>query len=373
MTDKIKIIHVLQSLEVGGLENGVVNLANSIDKTRFDIVLCCLRREGALRERLDKSIRVKCLHEKDGFNPARLFKLARFFYNEKPHIVHMHGWGSDLFSGVLGARLARVPVLLNGEHGVLHLDRKRRVIAHKLLFKLINYVIPVSHSLKKEIIEKLKVPANKIIPIINGVDIDKFKPDPAQGATLRRELGFRVDDIIIGSVGRLELVKDYVTLIQAACEVMKSELSAQLLFVGDGSQRNALMVLSKSLGIEGRTHFIGSRSDIPAVMNAIDIFVLTSVREGASNTILEAMSCGKTVIATSVGDDSYLVKDGETGYLVRVGGIEEISKKIKVLLCDKAKRDTLGNSGRERAAKGFSLDGMVSSYQTLYSEAIAGS
>ncbi len=371
MQRRIKIAHIVQSLDIGGLENGVVNLANNIDEVRFELLIICIKTEGELRKRLRASIKVICLKEKDGFNFLRCLRLARLFSIEKPDIVHMHGWGSDLVSGVIGARLAGVPRVINGEHGVLYFDRIRRIWAQKIIFLFVDYTLTVSYTLKEAFVTRLGFGAKKIVPIINGVDTNKFRPNLQIVVEKRKELHFLPDSIIIGTVGRLVPVKNYSMMLSAAQEVIRKKKNTKFIFIGDGPERSLLEQKSRQLGIENDVFFLGMRNDIADLLNVLDIFVLTSLSEGLSNTILEAMACAKPVIATAVGDNLHLVDEGKTGYLIPSGDTQRLVSHIIDLMNDSNKLFTMGIAGRKRAEEKFSLAKMIREYETLYKTSLS--
>ena len=167
------VCHVVTTLGVGGMENGIVNLANNHNRDKFEIVICCLNTAGAMAERLKDDVRLCFLNENEGFSLTRILRVARFFRKLRPDIVHTHAWGGGSLYGVLGAKLASVPVVVNGEHGA-YFTNKRQVLLQKILFSLCDYNLAVSNTLKIKTGEVLKVLVEKITVIRNGVDPVKF-------------------------------------------------------------------------------------------------------------------------------------------------------------------------------------------------------
>lgn len=363
---KIKIIHIMQSLEIGGLENGVMNLVNNADYEHFEYLICCLKKEGCLKERLRKEVKVVSLFTKEGFDCFQSLKLARLFTKEKPHVIHTHGWGGGFLSGVVGAKIAGVPVVIHGEHGTLYIDKKRRAIAQKLLFNFTDKVITVSNDLKYQLIKNLRIKPSKIVPIINGVDTKKFKPDFNTAVSKKIELKLEKECFIVGTVGRLVSIKDYETLIYAAKTVLSKIPNTKFVFVGDGPLRKQLENLSSSLGLNNHIMFLGERGDTAALLNAMDLFVLTSLSEGLSNTILEAMAVARPIIATKVGGNPEIVKDGITGILIAPRNPKELADSIINLSANRELCRNLGDSGRNLINEKFSLQRMVQEYGDLY-------
>jgi glycosyltransferase involved in cell wall biosynthesis len=206
-----------------------------------------------------------------------------------------------------------------------------------------------------------------VFPIINGVDTEKFRPDIGAGQSCRKELGIKADEMVIGSVGRLAPVKDYPTFLRAAATALAKIPGSKLLLVGDGASRQELEDLAVTLGINDRVIFAGARKDIPALLNAMDIFVLPSISEGLSNTILEAMSTGISVIATDVGGNAEIIINNETGALTPVSDHIKLANEI-LSMADERKRALMGCKGRNRVLEYFSIQRMVSDYEKLYKE-----
>ena len=363
---KIKVMHIMQTLEIGGLENGVINLVNNVNPELFEFSICCIKKEGDLKERLKKEVKVLCLWKKEGFDILRIFAMARLFSKEKPDIVHTHGWGGGLFSGVLGARLAGVTIVIHGEHGTLYVDKKRRILAQKFLFLLVDRIITVSEDLKKQLIRYFKIEPEKVIAIINGVDTGKFQPNPSSALIKRRELNLKEDEFMVGSVGRLVSIKDYQTLLYAAKEVINRLPNVKFMLVGDGPLRRELENLAVTLEIDKNILILGSRSDVAELINTMDLFVLTSLSEGLSNTILEAMAVGKPIIATDVGGNPEIVKDGETGLLIQPKNYKKLAESIVNLLSLSNLRKEMGAAARTRIVKKFSLQRMAKEYEDIY-------
>ncbi len=373
---KIKVMHVMQNLEIGGLENGVVNLVNRIDRNEFDVSICCLRGFGCLKERVSSGVKIININEKTGFQLSTVFKIASLCRREAIDVIHTHGWAGGYFSGVIGAKLSFVPVILNGEHGTMYFERPLRALAQKLLARIVDGIVPVCGDLKKNVISNFKINGRKVFPVINGVDTEKFRPDSGLKRSCRKELGIGSHEFVIGSVGRLVPVKDYSTLIRAVPAVIGKVAKARLLLVGDGVMRRELEALAVSLGVRERVIFAGAQKNIPGLLNVMDIFVLPSVSEGLSNTILEAMSTGVPVVATNVGGNTEIVLNNETGVLTPVGDGARLSEEI-VLMSQENRRVAMGIKARNRIIECFSIQRMVSDYeklyQTLYAKKIIGS
>jgi Glycosyltransferase len=378
MSRPIKIIHVVHSLEPGGLENGVVNLLNRLESKQFDHTLCCLARGGDFTRRLTGT-NVKIVELGCGSTGFRfpLMKLGKFFRSLKADVVHTRGWGT--IDAVFAALLARVPVVIHSEHGREWADAegrnwKRNQIRRAIGLMANRYVVVCAYF-DRWLRETCKVPADKIVHIPNGVDTHKFFPLPAVGAAysvsgLRERLGLPADGILIGSVGRLDLVKDYPTLLKAFA-ALRSELpNLRLAIAGDGPQCFELRALAENLGISSRVSWLGLRSDTPELFRAFDIFVQPSLFEGMSNTILEAMATGLPVVATDAGGNSELVVDRVNGRLFPVGDVVALCEILRGYILDPILRDTHARESRNRAFQQFELSLMTGRYKLLYEELV---
>lgn len=372
------IVHVIYRLAVGGLENGLVNIINHMPTDRYRHVIVSLTDISDFEQRIDRDD-VSCIamQKRPGNDVRMLWQLWRLFRRLKPVIVHSRNLAA--LDAQLPAWLAGVPVRIHGEHGrdVHDLDgssRKYQLI-RKLYQPLIHRYVPLSKDLADYLHDPVGVPDRKIRMICNGVDIERFHFQDTRATALPD--GFADDsDIVIGTVGRLEPVKDQLTLAKAFAALIRVAPQAQrlrLVLVGDGSQRRAIENLVSVEGIEKQVWLAGSRDDVPALMAAMDIFVLPSLAEGISNTILEAMACGLPVLATRVGGNGQLVEEGETGTLVARSDPLAMARALALYVADGGLRSQQGSAGRQRVEAQFSIPGMVDNYSALYDECVSRS
>lgn len=367
MSERIIIMHVVHSLDIGGLENGVVNLINNLNHELFEHKLCCIKRSGPLAERISRpGIEIIEMRSGEGNQLTLPFRLARLFREKRPDIVHTRNWGT--VDAIIGAKLAGTRTIIHGEHGREYHDiegkNARRNLIRRMLSYLVDRYIVVSDELKLWLIEKVGVPARKVTKIVNGVDVEKFNDRDKRAA--RRRFGYGDGLKIIGTVGRLDPVKGQRYLIAAFAELQRRHPNALLLIVGDGPCRSELETLAGSLSIGHKILFTGERQDIPDLLKAMDLFVLPSLAEGISNTILEAMATGLPVVATRVGGNPELVADGLTGLLVPKGDSGALASAIAQYLLSPDLMKRHGTAARERAISRFALSGMIDAYQKLY-------
>ena len=361
----LHVVHVIHSLDVGGTENGLVNLMNAhAGELRQSVVAITMG--GALGDRLPTGVALHCLRKRPGIDMRCLVRLIVLLRRLRPDIVHSRNWGA--FDAVPAARLARVPVVIHGEHGREAADphglnpKRRRV--RRVLGPLVDRFVAVSHDLRRWLIDVVGLPAPKVLTIHNGVDTGRFSGDGREAG--RAALGAPPGAVVVGTVGRLDPVKDQAGLLEAFARVQPGHPGARLVVVGEGPCRAELMALTATLGIGPRVRFLGERTDVPLLLKGMDLFVLPSIAEGISNTILEAMATGLPVIATRAGGNPELVEDGITGALVPARDRAALAEVLAAYLRDSVRRAARGAAGRRRATAHFDLGRMATEYRQLY-------
>jgi len=361
-------MHVVHGLRSGGMELGVVKLVNRLDPGRVRSAICSTTpAASSLKKELPPAVSLFELHRRNGNDPGLVWDLYRLFRRERPHVVHTHAWGT-LVEGLVAARLARVPVVVHGEHGTLQLRAHQRWVQRRA-WASVDQLLSVSSRLAERISLETRFPLARIRTIRNGVDLSRFGHLPRQAA--RAMLSLPADARIAVAVGRLVPVKDHITLLEAIVAVRRRGVNVSLAIAGDGPLRSALVERAAALGISNDVYFLGHRGDIEAVFAAGDLFVLSSASEGLSNTILEAMASGLAVVATSVGGADEMVQDGITGVLVRPGARDEMASALAAVIEDDVLRHQMGTAGRARVEAEFSLSTMVERYESMYVELAA--
>lgn len=371
---KIKICHVLSRFEVGGLENGVANLCNGHDRTRFEPFLCCVKGAGKMTERLKSDVRVDVLGAREGKDLFRFLRLAAYFRRTKPDIVHTHGWAQCSFDGIIGARLAGVPVVINGEHGVFQ-TKPHQILLQRFLSVLCTTTLSVSHAHKDKVVETLGISLKRIQVIHNGVDTEKFSGtcDTADLIShINRTNPGDIDEttFVIGCIGSVKPIKNQQLLVRAAAELSKRESGRKycVLFVGQGPDIPMLQTLSQELGIAPHVIFLGERTDIPVLLSLMDALVLPSKtgKEGLPNVVLEALSSGVPVISTQSTGTHEVMIENETGWFLSAEDPVELSGRIGELMRDQAKCAEMGATARRHILENFSMHSMVGNYEEMY-------
>jgi len=373
------IVHVIHRLDFGGLENGLVNLVNRLPPERYRHAIVCLAGFNlAIRARiLRPDVEVLSLDKQPGKDPAAYLRMWRVLRQRRPAIVHTRNLGTVDMQWV--AALAAVPHRVHGEHGWELGDPQglspRSLRIRRACRPVIHRYVPMSQDSARWLERHVGVQPERIRQLYSGVDVERFRPDgPRATDTAGAEKGAGAGrGPTLGTIGRLDPVKNQEALLEAFARLRQRHAGLRLVIVGDGPLRGHLQSLAQSLGVAGDVTFTGSRTDTPDLLRSFDVFVLPSVNEGISNTILEAMACGVPVVASGVGGNPELVVDGVCGSLYDPADPQALQQALLPYLTDPALRERHGRAARERVLQNFSLDSMVGRYLALYDELLAAS
>ncbi len=365
----VTILHVVLSLQVGGLERVVLRLLAHTDRALYRPVVVTLDEPGELAYELVK-LGVPCQslgRRKGGFDLALVDRLVRVIDHEGARVLHTHNTAPHIY-GVLAARKSRCrPPVLHTKHGRDEGRPFRRVVLEALASAFTDRVVAVSEDAARQAIEVERVSPSKVVTIPNGVDTFEYRPGDMRSA--RARLGVPERGFHVGTVARLAAVKDQATLVSAFAHLAARRTDVHLTLVGDGPERARLEGLATHLGVRGLTTFTGARDDVAEVLPAFDVFALSSLSEGNSLTLLEAASAGLPIVATRVGGNPEVVVEGETGMLVPPASPGALGKAL-VMLGESGRLAEMGRAGRARIERRFAVDRMAASYQDLYSELV---
>lgn len=365
------VCQLVQGLAVGGLEIMVLNLVSGLDSSRFRSTVCCFDTLGSLAgEARARGVDVHLLTRARGVDWRYPFRLAGFLRRQCVDVLQAHN-PTAFFYGALAGRLARVPCVVYTEHGRdLSAGWKVR-LAHRVLARLVDRVVAVGEH-GRRLLESEGVPATRITRIYNGID-----PAPYAGAArpehrlaARAALGLPGESPVVGIVARLDPIKNHEGLLRAFALVLDRLPSAILLVVGDGPPRAELEALARALGLAEAARFLGTRSDIPRVLAALDLFVLPSHSEGLSLTLVEASAAARPIVATDVGGNGEVVEHGVSGLLVPRADVPALANALVSLLADAPRARAMGAAGRARFERQFTLASMVGGYASLYTDCL---
>lgn len=365
----MKVLHLINSAGFFGAENTIVTLAHEQIQAGVTVYV------GVFKNLADPHLEiviaahnynlpVKIFPCKGKFDLKTIFEIRNFINQEKIDVIHSHGYKADFYAlwATLFKRIKRVATCQNW----LSINYKMKFyeLLDKLLLHKFNKIIAVSGALKEEII-KNGLSKRKVLIINNGVDLNRFRP-MNNVLDIKKELNLNSDCKVIGVISRLVPGKGHIYLLQAIRKLLDTIPNINCLIVGDGPDKKNLQFQVKVLGLEDKVVFTGIRSDIPRILNSIDIFVLPSLKEGMPMALLEAMATKKPVIATNVGAIPTIIDHSKTGLLVEPRSVEDIHNSLVQLLKDDEKANLLARNGFEKVKHEFSSRRMAEEYLKVY-------
>jgi glycosyltransferase involved in cell wall biosynthesis len=359
------VLHIVNSLDPGGMENGVVNLANAFGTRGWNIHVACLEKRGAFTQRLTHPERVTDHGKSGGFTPRVILSLARLICDLRPDVVHSHNLG-PLIYGSLATLGGHRGTLLQGEHSLLTDEERtpRRIRQRRWLYRTCRAVHTVSRTMRTQLTD-LGFSAEKITVVANGVDTTHFTAGIRQEA--RATLQLPADALVIGLVGRFGPFKRHALLIEAFNGIARQFPAAHLLLVGGGgSEEEPVRTHAAAIPAGGRIHFTGFQNDPRPSYHALDLLVIPSVNEGLSNAALEAMSCGVPVLAQAGCGHEEIISPGIDGWISRLETVEALATQLAALLATPHRLIDFGKTAREKVRQQFSLETMVAAYESLY-------
>lgn len=368
---KIKILHLIASVGIGGAERVLLTLLKNIDRKKFDIVLGIFTNQRKDKDLLwteceKLHITLEQIRFKNPYDFLQILHIYRIAKKHHPDIMHTHGYKTNIL-GFLVAKLSGIPIITT-VHGLYSIRIKTEIPLQLslMLLRYFNRVIAVSDYITAELKRK-KVPSKKIITIRN-VPADNIEIYPLNTSVFREEIGISSSTKIIGFVGRLEQVKGCDQLIQAVSKIHSTNLEFCLVVVGEGPERESLDFLVRKLGLRNNVHFCGFRNDPINVFQSLDLFVLPSLSEGIPLALLEAMSLGVPVVATHVGGVPEVIKNRLNGILVPPKDPEALAEAIVESLSRPHETAKRGLEAKKTIANGFNTEKWIEEIQNIYSE-----
>lgn len=358
----LRVMFFQTDMRVGGAEMVTANIVRRLDRERFAPELCCLKDRGALGDALAQEIPLHHNLLKSKYDFRVLNRLTDLLRQREIDGVITVGAGDKMFWGRLAARRAEVPVILSALHSTGWPDGVGRL--NRMLTPLTDAFIAVADSHGEFLARNLRIHRDRVAVIPNGVDTQRFAPI-SDVTSIRQNLGIGPTDPVVGIVAALRLEKNHELFLDMAARVVREVPASKFLIVGDGPKRTELEALANKLRIQGNVLFVGSRSDVPELLAAMDVFALTSHIEANPVSILEAMSVGKPVVATNVGSIHEAVAEGRTGHLVTPGDAYQFADRIIRLLNAPLTRQSMGAAARGIVNHRWSIEVMVGGYERL--------
>ena len=371
------IAHVVHRFDTGGLENGVVNLINQLPRERYRHAVIALTEVTGFSRRIERDdVEFVALHKPPGQGFWMFPRMRAVLRRLRPAIVHTRNLAALEMSAP--AAWSGVPIRVHGEHGWDERDpgggsRTFRLV-RRAYRPFVHRYVALSRQIRDYLVDRVGVDATEVALLYNGVDLQRFRP-PQHGREKIADSPFAdADTWLIGTVGRLSPVKDQLLLARAFVRALELAPEARrqlrLVMVGEGPLRGSVETILRDGGVSGLCWLAGDRSDVPAVMRGLDAFVLPSIAEGISNTILEAMATALPIVATRVGGNVELLNDA-TGTLVDSGDVEDMARAVLDDWRDRDASRARGQRARAEVQRRFSLERMVAGYADLYDGLLA--
>ncbi len=365
----IRVAQVIWSLGLGGAEQVVIRLASGVDRRRFEPVIVCLDRPGPFAAQAEeRGVEVLAVDKRGPIDVRAVVRLARLFRSRGIEVVHTHLWGANLW-GRLAARAARVPVVACTEHNVDTWKRGYHLALDRLLAPAATHLVAVSEEVRT-FYERHGVGRGRWRVVYNGVEVPSA-PCQERGDAFRA-LGLGPEDRVVGLVGRLVPAKAPEVFLRALASAAPRVPALRGLVVGDGPSRSAAEAEARRLGLEDRVVFAGLRRDVPEILPGLDALVFSSLREGLSMAMLEAMAAGVPVVATAVGGTPELITHGTTGLLVPPDRPDALAEALVSLLRDASVAGRLRAAARQHIEARFSAARMIEAHEALYAERPGG-
>ena len=389
VSSRIKVLYVIGQLDRGGAERQTAELVKRIPRDLFEPVVCCLSKPGPIGDEMeDEGIRVVYLEKSRGLMSGATRRLAGLIRRERPVIVHSYLFSAN-WRSLLAGRLTRVPLIISSVRNVDIHTRMSTQVAEWVVSGLTDRVIANAEAVKSYVSRHHHIASEKIHVIYNGVSLRRARV-PKSADPMEQSFGAKGSDTRspqepatsaplpgakeapgrVGMIASLTSKKDHGTFLRAAQRVLKRMPGVRFSVIGDGPLRAAVSDSIHAMGLSDAVTLMGSRDDIGELLSGIEVTVLSSLKEGCSNVVLESMAAGRPVVVTNVGGNSELVEDGEQGFLVPVGDDEKMAERIVELLADAALRRRMGEAGRTRVESLYTADRMARRTVDFYLSAL---
>lgn len=362
------VCHLLHSLNVGGAEVLAARLGRDF-RQQYRVVFACLDELGSLGEELRGEGFVVEVLGRSGLDWRCILRLRAFLRREQVSLIHAHQYTPFFYAAASRVLSGGRPILFT-EHGRHFPDypRRKRLLFNRVLLRRQDRVVGVGEAVRQALLANEGLPPRRVEVVYNGLDLSAFAAGRPEREAVRREIGVGADDWVLLQVARLDYLKDHATAIRAFAQLTTRRPGARLVLVGEGPERPKIEAAIRTSGVEGRVRLLGLRKDVARLLQAADVFLLSSISEGIPLTLIEAMAAGLPVVATRVGGVGEVVEEGATGLLAPSGDAVGLAAHLLRLVADPRERERLGEQGRQRAKALFSREKMNARYLELYEE-----
>jgi glycosyltransferase involved in cell wall biosynthesis len=368
--DIVHVMHVVQCIEMGGLETLVVEMCKHTDNSIFKVSVLCLDKydEEYVFDLIKLGIEIFTVRKYGKFDISFIRRAKNLILDKNVDILHAHS--GCLFYAALFSIFCKIKIFIFTAHGMPIFNTFKDIIEDNIASFSCYKIISVSNEINNRLKSRMPLARKKISLIINGVNSSKFVPSHSleERNLIRIKYELSPHDFVIGSVGRLEAVKNYDMLLKAfsvICSDSKNNKSHMVL-IGDGSRRKHLEEMAARMGLAEHVSFLGMQYRINEILPMFDVFVLSSITEGTSIALLEAQSCGIPAVVTDVGGNGFVVRHGENGFLCAVDDVEAMATALRRLRDEPETAKNMAQAARQRVLDGLDLNSMIVQYQRLY-------
>jgi glycosyltransferase involved in cell wall biosynthesis len=367
MAHKYKVLHLVESLDIGGLEKLAAEIVEGLNKNEFEAEIWCIHRGGTLVDDLRKrGIVIKVLGISSYYNPFNIFKLAKAFKEVKADLIHSHVYFASTI-GRLAGKIANIKVLINHVHSTYTHYNRRNLLVEKVLSGITCKTICVSNSVREFVLTQEKINPSKVEVIYNGISF--------RGQLIRQQARQKYNvadhELIVTTVANLHINKGHKVLLDALSNVLKKFPHVKCWIIGKGPEEKKLKEQVKELNIEANVIFWGGRTDVFDMLAASDIFVLASIqREGMALSVVEAMASSVPVVVTRVGGLPELIEDKKEGLVIPPNDAMGLAGALEQLIYDPQKRQVFAQEANNKFHAKFESQKMISRIEQLYRECL---
>ena len=378
---RYRVLRMITWLPTGGIERKIAAVLPRLDPELFEVHMCCIRERGPLADALEAAgVPVHVIPFKSRLDPLALLRLRGLVKRLGINLIHSHMYRANVPATALKL-LDRNLRVIGHYHNVNTWETPRQVALDRYLAHRRDMNVTVSEAVRKNVQQTLGLPNELTTTLYNCIDLEEFHPlAEFERMEARRSLGLSADDRVIACVARLVPQKNQQLVLNSAVEILRDVPSAKFLFIGGGPDEKLLKALAQQLGLSDRTQFLGRRDDVAQLLAASEVTVLPSLKEGFSNTVLEAMACGSPIVASNVGGNAEIIDQGITGFICDVandsaGHLEvnsaQFVRYVKRLLLEEDFRQRIAETAIARVQH-YGIDSMVHEIEQLYLEVLEG-
>lgn len=363
MKKRIKVLRVVIGLNQGGVQQGIFNLFQGLDKTIFEPIACAIENTGAIGEEIVASgYEVIVLnYQRQTWKTIRA--LVKLMKERQIDIVHASSYHPSFYART-AAILAGVPVILGYEHVMFDRRRLQRVLLNRLLAPWTDGYTAVGKAVSDQVCQWYGYAPDKVKVVHNGVDVERFHPPQCRRAA-KETLGLDPNRLVVGMMCRMDLEKGHRYFFEAI-QALKQTYDVQWVVVGMGREEPAIHEQAKSLGVSDDVQFWGLRRDVPDVLRAFDIYVFPTLKEGFPNSLLEAMASGNAVVASDFPGNLEVARDRANALIAPMQDARALKEHIETLITDESQRNALSAQARSDIVEHFSLQRYAKKMSELY-------